>query len=1115
MANGLAISTLGGLVIRHNETAIQGFASRKTELLLVYLACNPRPWPREVLADLLWDDRSQSQAMANLRVTLSSLRQTVGDYVDITRHTAGIRPGAPLTLDVSQLADAAANFRRQQASGRASGAAARLQEILALVAGDFLQGISIRDARGLEEWQLVQRERCRNMTLEASEALGAWALAGGDLELALTTVARHLQWDALSEAGYRQQMEALARSGRRADALAAGERCRLVLWQELGLEPAAETVAVLQAIQSGELQAQDAPVTVARSLKRRDLPHPSTPLIGRNVELAEVNALLSDSARLLTIVGPGGMGKTRLALEAAREQSPAFAGGAAFVDLTVVTAIEGIVYAIAAALRLNIDNSGSVTAERQLLDHLHDDVTLLVLDNFEHLLEGAPLLHRIVNEAHGVRLLVTSREPLQLAVEHLYPLQGLAYTPHQTSQAAEKDGAVALFLHHARRASPGYALDNEQLPALWRLMDLLGGLPLAIILASSWAPLLSLADIVAETRQNLDFLAASYADLPPRQQTMRAVFTASWARLSAAEQAIFAALSVFRGGFTLEAAREVAQATPRQLLNLLQRTLLISPGEGRFMVHELLRQFAAEELARLPEQQEAVHERHSVYFCRFLHHRERAMRSGVAQQTAREIAAEFENARLAINWAARARRGALLAQTYALGFYCSRVDRPREAAAFYRHIVDALVGCTSAIEMRVQAMAMSAYTLFAPREAFQGHEDSLKAALHLLEKAGILGEDVRFEVAFTQAILGYFLSFKAVEQARTLYEHSLSIFSELGYDSEMAWVYSEFAHSYFQEGKLHVAREYRAKVLDLRRRIGDEFPIYDALVKVAYIDLQLGRSEEAMARIRLGLSYFERSGMAAVAATTHLQFARALAEQGQFGESQEHAQIAEAYFRRRPEAFAFIPCVVSKSWATLNLGHFEEAAGDNLQILPLLMESGNQAMLGRLLSTLGSAAIATAHVEEAAHYLEDSMRAFTACGDRLMQTQVLPQMAVVAYLQGNLPLAYKRIADALRLNIELRLPKMTLVLLASAALLLAHAGNTVRAIELYALACQYPHAANSLWYETVFAQRLAMLSQELPEDEIVSARARGAALDLFATLEDLYAQFAAENPLQA
>jgi predicted ATPase len=321
-------------------------------------------------------------------------------------------------------------------------------------------------------------------------------------------------------------------------------------------------------------------------------------------------------ARLLTLVGVGGMGKTRLALEVARANLDNYADGVFFVALAPLTAAETIVSAIVRVLGVTL-HGGDPTAA--LLRWVDDKQLLLILDNFEHLLEGVGLVVELLEAAPQMQIIATSRERLNVRGEQVYGVEGLEYGQGAPAQAAATSAAIRLFVEGARRAHPPFRLRVEELPALQRICELVGGMPLGLELAAAWAGVLSPEEIANEIARDVDFLQARWADVPERQGSMRVVFEWSWRRLSETERQVLHQLSVFRGGFTRAAAETIAGGSLRVLVGLHHKSLLhwrpADGAAGRYELHELLRQFAAEQLDAIPAgQKDSLLRRHATYF---------------------------------------------------------------------------------------------------------------------------------------------------------------------------------------------------------------------------------------------------------------------------------------------------------------------------------------------------------------------------------------------------------------------------------------------------------------------------------------------------------------------
>lgn len=387
---------------------------------------------------------------------------------------------------------------------------------------------------------------------------------------------------------------------------------------------------------------------------RHNLAAQTTAFIGRQDELAAIAGLLADpDTRLLTILAPGGMGKTRLALAAAEGELRHFADGVFFVPLAPLGSPDNIVTAVADHVGFTF--YGSDLPTKQLLDYFREREILLVMDNFEHLLDGATLVGEMLQAAPRVKVLVTSREKLNLSGETVFTLSGLHFPDWETPEDALDYDAVKLFMQSAQRVRPDFALQADDLTYLARICRLTGGMPLGIVLAAGWLDVMSLERIAGEIQQGIDILETDMRDVPDRQRSVRATFNYSWARLSEAEQEVFMKLSVFRGGFTSEAARMVAGADVRLLRRLVSKALVQALPDDRYEIHELLRQYGESQLNE-SDVAIAVQAAHSAFFMNFLARRETDVKGRRQVAALQEISADFENIRKAWLWSLRYER---------------------------------------------------------------------------------------------------------------------------------------------------------------------------------------------------------------------------------------------------------------------------------------------------------------------------------------------------------------------------------------------------------------------------------------------------------------------------
>lgn len=429
---------------------------------------------------------------------------------------------------------------------------------------------------------------------------------------------------------------------------------------------------------------------------RDAIPTVASPLVGREAELATILALLGRPAtRLVTLAGPGGSGKTRLALAAAEALSRLlprpFPNGITFVDLSAITTADQLTQAVGAAIGFEPDARRG-EARRQLIEFLRPRRFLLLLDNLEQIDGAATVLSEILQGTADVKIVATSRQRLDLTWEHVLTVPGLAYTTGDAEPLSFPAGR--LFMIHAERARPGFTLREGDRPALARLCALVDGMPLALLLAAAWVDTLTVADIADELQRDLGLPASELADLPERQRSLRLVWDSTWQRLDDAEQRAFPRLCVFRGGFTRTAAESVAGVTLGGLGRLTGR-FLISPDRqsGRYHIHELLRQYG---YARLDGIEDDTRRRHFEFFARYAEEQSARLRGPHQTDALRRLAAEADNLTAALEYAlARPTMDGFLRLIDAIQWYWRIHSHVAEASTWMEHAIVVGAGAPS------------------------------------------------------------------------------------------------------------------------------------------------------------------------------------------------------------------------------------------------------------------------------------------------------------------------------------------------------------------------------------------------------------------------------------
>jgi predicted ATPase len=920
-------------------------------------------------------------------------------------------------------------------------------------------------------------------------------------------------------------MQLYAQTGQRSAALRQYAECVRILDEELGLPPADETTALYEQIRVTRILPQT-PTVADRSVPAgHNLPAQTTTFVGREEELGELAARLQDPAcRLLTLLGPGGIGKTRLALRLAEElvgaQPAAFEHGVFFVPLAPFRTAEGVVPAVAEALdycfRTAADGSTTDTPRQQLLDYLRHKQLLLVMDNYEHLLEGSPprdgqdrgngtgFVTDLLAAAPGVKVLVTSRASLKVQGEHLYPLSGLR-VPEATVSPEGKDaqslrsfGAIELFLQGARQTRPDFVLRPQDVTHVIRICRLVQGMPLGILLAAVWVEMLPPEEIATEIEQSLDFLESDLRDSPDRQRSLRAVFDHSWRLLDEREQEMFRALSVFLGGFSREAAQDVAGASLRDLMSLVNKSLLLAPTPGRYELHELLRQYAVDRLDGAPGQAAAVRDRHCAFYCAVLERWAHELKGECQREAVEEMDLEVENARAAWYWALTHRQVERLAQGLdGMWLYHTWRIRYEEAEAAFGAAARGLEQLEAPDEKWLRAKLLIIWSYYQLELGWtQQSKETARRGEALLDELEQAGHDVRSELAlsalqrarrrfFAQDILG---AQEANAQSVTLYEQAGDRWGQARALAYLGWL-AEHLGQYGQ------AQEFCEKSLAIQEELGDRRGMAGAMLNLGIISWVQGRLDEADRLLRESMSIFWELDDWNRVARAMRGVGEVLVRSGQFDPGLALMECSLeifddlGYHSGRQGVAPFL------GEAKAHLGRYAEARADAQLGTELSQAAGYRWRVAFSQFVEGIAALAEGASQEALTLFQGAVTVFEEVQHRENRGWVGGPLGLAAREAGEDALARRSVTEALQTGVDLGAFMPVLYALPAAAVLLADQGAAERAVEVYACASRYGFVAGSCWFKALTAGPVTEAADRLPAEVAGAARARGEAQD--------------------
>ncbi len=669
---------------------------------------------------------------------------------------------------------------------------------------------------------------------------------------------------------------------------------------------------------------------------RHNLPAQPTAFVGRTEDAQAVMELLNTpSVRLVTLTAPGGMGKTRLALEVAEHCLPQYPDGVYFAPLASLSSPESVVTAVADAVGLTFLPDSDI--QHQLLDYLHNKTILLVLDNFEHLLSAATLVSDILRVASQVKVLATSREKLDVQGEHLYALSPLD-VPDAESTVPRRFSAVQLFEQGARRARPNYELTPDDLAAIITICQYVEGVPLGILLAAGWVEALTPSEIAVEIQRDPDFLETSGRDVPERQRSLRATFNYSWKLLNEDDRDTLARVSVFHGGFTRDAAQAVAGTSLRSLLALASKSLTRRDAEtGMFSLHEIIRQYAAEQL-ELMGLAEAVRLAHSDFYLNNLASRRPAFEGRGQLEAFRAQAAESENLLAAVQYAVEHQRTVALARAvHAYGLFAEFRSNRVESQSFADPVMRVLQTLPPSTERNaVLARAMAWYSRIS---VFFG--DQRDAELCITQARALAPSPA--SSAELEALLllaeGYVeMYYRSPVDARIILEKSVALYRQIGDRHGLSLALMGLGQACWRrtstvDRDLLRARLCHTEAMDVQRALGDRFGTAISIMNLGTVATLAGQVGDALRLLSDAREEYAELGNSLGVASAQINWAVAALRTRRYDEARAAVSEAMTLIERSGSAYRML-------WPRTVQTQIELRAGNYL----LAQQLGNRAL---------------------------------------------------------------------------------------------------------------------------------------------------------------------------
>ncbi len=1049
--------------------------------MLAYLAMTGQPHTRESLATFLWPDNEPASALGEVRRMLWALNKALGKgWLVADRQTIALQPHPDLWVDTNHFRHLLNCWAKHdhKANEVCPLCSDPLTEAVALAHGEFLSGFTLPDSIGFDAWQADETQILRRELAHALEKLIQLILHGPQQapQQAIRYAERLLSLDPLYEPAHRLLMALYASTNQPAAASLQYQECVRIMQDELNAAPANATTTLYENIRLGEfdpitdfakLPVQVVALTPAGDVPRHNLPVQITPFVGRKFEIMALSELvLNPNLFLVSIVAPGGMGKTRLALELGSRVVNQFKNGVFFVELAPIIASRNIIPAVAEAIGCQFQQNGR-SQRQQVLDYLESKQTLLILDNFEHLIDGgSKIVTEMLKSAPRLKILVTSRQHLNQTGETLLTLHGLRLPELDTADDTSRYAAIELFEQTARRARPDFVLAPGNLPHVIRICRLVQGMPLGILLAAPWVTVLSTGEIAEEIQRGLDILEAEGSDLPERLRSIRAVFDHAWSMMTETEQQVFMKLAVFRGGFTREAGQKVASAGLRQLHSLVTNALIERDTDRRrYHIHELLRQYAEEKLYQSGKYRQARHD-HTHYYMASLAGQAANLKGVKQLSTLKSIEADFENIREGWGDAVNNREYDLLGQAMeAIYLFCFLQSRLGDGKALFDMTRQGLAPDPGQAPHPIWlALRIRFYSTADSQAVLQEHLSSSLASAR--------DRDDQSEVAFclhTLATIAHYVDQKS-PQAIAFYEECVSIYRRLDEKYYLAQTLSKLGEACHLIGQTELTHKHVNEAYQLQREIGD----------------QMGESESLRA---LGMTAYQSGDYDATDDFFQKAFAIQLRTNYVVGQATSNLYIGYMAYMRGEK--------------TAGRELVEKALVQALDMVDYSTQAWCFAVLGWIDCAAGDYASAEQFLRKAEAIEIDPFRQ-TGAGNPFLKLQINFAQSLFASGSGANEAAKRYLLQPLNLAVITSSQPFMTICTALAAILYTDDGRLEPAVELLGLALKQPVKATGWMEQWVLLNHVqAELQVEMGQAAFEAAWERGQSLDLKATTEEV------------